>query len=374
MKAFLEQVADHLAASYGDEVSGLCIVLPNLRAGLFLRKFLAARLNRTIWSPNICSTEDFLTSVAGLRPVDPLRLLFKLYGVHKEIEQEKAQTFDEFISWAPQLLSDFDEADRYLADTRQLFSALTDVRAISVWNPENRELTDFEKQYLKFYSSLYVYYSRLVDELLEHKQAYPGLIYRMASLGIEKFSEKLPWRTVVFTGFNALTAAEEHVMNVLHRMGKAEFLWDADEYYLDDNAQEAGEFLRNNRKKWGGKEFRWVSNDISSGQKLIRITGVPNNTAQAGFAGELVKNIKTPDEKTAVVLLDEKLLIPLLYSLPEGKAEMNITMGLPLSQTPLSDLLELIFRLHLNREKFTAGRQGTGLFYFRDVLALLRHP
>jgi ATP-dependent helicase/nuclease subunit B len=374
MKAFLEQVADHIIASHGDDVSGLCIVLPNLRAGLFLRRFLAARLNKTIWSPNICSTEDFLTSVAGLRPADPLQLLFKLYGIHKDIEHEKAQPFDEFISWAPQLLGDFDEADRYLADTRQLFSALTDVRAISVWNPENRGLTDFEKQYLKFYNSLYDYYCRLVDDLLDHKQAYPGLIYRMASLGVEKFSEKLPWETVVFTGFNALTAAEEHVMEVLHHQGKAEFLWDADEYYMDDNSQEAGEFLRNHRKKWGGKEFRWVSNDIGSGPKSIRITGVPNNTAQAGFAGELVKNIKTPDEKTALVLQDEKLLIPLLYSLPAGNTEMNITMGLPLSQTPLSNLLELIFRLQLNREKFTAVRRGTGLFYFRDVLALLRHP
>ncbi len=374
MKAFLEQAADHLAASYGDDVSGLCIVLPNLRAGLFLRKFLAAKLNKTIWSPYICSTEEFLTSVAGLRPADPLQILFRLYGIHKEIEKEKAQPFEEFISWAPQLLSDFDEADRYLADTRQLFSALTDVRAISVWNPENRELTDFEKQYLKFYGSLYVYYSRLVDEMLEHKQAYPGLIFRMASLGIEKFSEKLPWKKVVFTGFNALSAAEKHVMDVLHRQGKAEFLWDADEYYLDDNAQEAGAFLRDNRKKWGGKEFNWVSDDIRSLPKTITITGVPNNTAQAGFSGELIKNIKTPDEKTAVVLQDEKLLIPLLYSLPAEGGEMNITMGLPLSQTPLSDLLELIFRLQLNREKFTSGRRGADLFYFRDVLALLRHP
>jgi CRISPR/Cas system-associated exonuclease Cas4 (RecB family) len=375
MGSFLEQSVDYLITTYGDEVSELCIVLPNLRAGLFLRKFLAARLNKTIWSPYICSTEDFLTSVAGLRMVDQLQLLFTLYGIHRDIEQEKAQAFEEFIQWAPQLLSDFDEVDRYLADARQLFSALTDTRAISVWNPENRPLTEFEKQYLKFYSSLYSYYSRLVDGLLEKKQAYTGLAYRMASLGIEKFCERLPWKKVVFIGFNALTAAEEKVMDELHRQGKAEFLWDADEYYLNDGAQEAGEALRHNRKKWGMKDFRWVSSGIAGEPKTIRITGVPNNTAQAGLAGELVKTFSPADEHTAVVLQDESLLIPLLYSLPSGAGEMNITMGLKLSQTPLSDLLELAFRMQLNRDKFTANRRnGAKLFYFRDVLSLLRHP
>jgi len=182
MSAFLKQTADYLVSEYRDDISKLCIVLPNLRAGLFLRKFLAERLKKTVWSPYICSTEEFLTRVAGLSAVDQLQLLFKLYDIHREIEQEKAQPFEEFIRWAPQLLNDFDEADRYLSDTRQLFSALTDTRAISAWNPENRPLTDFEKQYLRFYSSLYGYYSRLVDELLQHKQAYTGLIFRMASL------------------------------------------------------------------------------------------------------------------------------------------------------------------------------------------------
>ncbi|MCX6286341.1 MAG: PD-(D/E)XK nuclease family protein [Bacteroidetes bacterium] len=375
MSAFLEQTADYLVSAYGDELSKICIVLPNLRAGLFLRKFLAVRLNKTIWSPTICSTEDFLATIAGLRPVDQLQLLFKIYDIHRDIEQEKAQPFEDFIQWASQLLNDFDEVDRYLADARQLFSALTDTRAISLWNPENRELTDFEKQYLRFYNSLYFYYSRLVDDLLENKQAYPGLIYRMACLGIEKFSERLPWEKVVFIGFNALTAAEEKVMDYLHKQGKAEFLWDADAYYMNDQGNEAGEFLRHNRKKWGGKEFNWVSSDIAGVLKTIRITGVPNNTAQAGLAGDLVKTINTYDEHTAVVLQDENLLIPLLYSMPPEAGEMNITMGLPLSQTPLSDLIELVFRMQINRDKFTANHgKGTKLFYFRDVLALLRHP
>ena len=375
MAGFLDQTAAYLVSSYGEDISNICIVLPNLRAGLFLRKSLAGLLNRTIWAPVICSADDFMTTVSGLRPFDKQNLVFSLYNIHKEIEKEKAQPFEDFIQWAPQLLADFDEADRYLADTRQLFSALTDARAISVWNPENKPLTDFEKQYIRFYSSLYQYYSRLVDKLLARKQAWPGLISRMAAMGVEQFAENLPWKKVVFAGFNSITTSEEKVMDFLYKMGKAEFLWDADEYYLNDRSQEAGEFLRNNRKKWGGKEFSWISKGISSMPKNIRIAGLPNNTAQASFAGEIVGKEGTPDEHTAIVLLDESLLIPLLYALPDKAGEMNITMGLPLSQTPLASLFALLFRMQLNKDKFTANiRKGAKLFYYRDVLALLRHP
>ncbi|MEI6884421.1 MAG: PD-(D/E)XK nuclease family protein [Bacteroidota bacterium] len=375
MAAFLEQTAAYLVSSYGDDISDICIVLPNLRAGLFLRKSIAGLINKTIWAPAICSAEDFMTTVSGLKPFDKQNLVFSLYGIHQDLEKEKAQPFEDFIQWAPQLLADFDEADRYLADTRQLFAALTDARAITVWNPENRPLTDFEKQYIKFYNSLYHYYSRLVDQLLASRQAWPGLIFRMAALGIEQFSETLPWKKIVFAGFNAISASEEKVMDILHSKGQAEFLWDADEYYLNDYSQEAGEFMRYNRKKWGGREFRWVTKGIAALPMKISITGMPNNTAQASFAGEILRSSAAFDEHTAIVVLDENLLIPLLYSLPDKAGEMNITMGLPLSQTPLASLFGLLFRMQMNKDKFTANRKnGAKHFYYKDVLALLRHP
>jgi RecB family exonuclease len=291
------------------------------------------------------------------------------------MEGDKAQPFEDFIQWAPRLIGDFDEADRNLADARQLFSALNDSRAISLWNPDNRPLTDFEKQYLKFYNSLYRYYSSMIGTLLECKQAYPGLICRMASIGIEKFSERLPWEKVIFTGFNAVTAAEEKIMDFLYSVGKAQFLWDADAYYLNDKDQEAGDFLRKSLKKWGGKEFNWVATDLTRQPRHIYITGVPNNISQASLAGEIVKKLDAFDERSAIVLQDENLLIPLLYSLPENAGELNITMGLPLTQTPFADMLALVFRMHLNKEKFTQNRRNGGrLFYFRDVLSVLHHP
>ena len=93
------------------------------------------------------------------------------------------------------------------------------------------------------------------------------------------------------------------------------------------------------------------------------------------MAGVIVKSLKAFDERTALVFWMKAFSSRFLYSLPVDTGEMNIAMGLPLAQTPLSDMLNLVFRMHLNKEKFTVNhRNGTRLFYFGDVLAVLRHP
>ena len=78
-------------------------------------------------------------------------------------------------------------------------------------------------------------------------------------------------------------------MDFLYSQGKAEFLWDADAFYLNDHDHEAGEFLRHNLKKWGGKEFNWVTTDLTTKSKTIRITGVPNNTSSRIGRGDCEK-------------------------------------------------------------------------------------
>jgi hypothetical protein len=67
-----------------------------------------------------------------------------------------------------------------------------------------------------------------------------------------------------------------------------------------------------------------------------------------------------------VVLGDESLLNPLLNSIPETVTEVNITMGLPLSKTPLASLFAQFFRLYINKEA-----QG---WFHQPLLGFLSHP
>jgi len=378
MTPFLQQIATYIATEFRDGFDKVCIVLPNRRGGLFLRKYLAAEVGKATWAPSIFSIEDFIAEISGLQEVENIHLLFELYEVHREIEGAKAHPFEEFLRWAPQLINDFNDVDRYLADPEELFTTLTEARAISIWNLDNHPLTEFEKNYLHFYQSLFAYYDRLKNRLLIKNQAYQGLNFRHVAENIETFQNQLPWQHLLFAGFNALTKAEERIIDTLVKSGKASLRWDADHFYLDNKQQEAGDFLRGWMHTWPLKAQDQVSGDFAGSSKTIDIIGSPDPIGQVRYGSAILQELARngmDNEKTAVVLLDEGLLLPMLHAIPGEVGALNITAGLPLKQTPLAHLFETVFRLHLNMERFTGLSIGKkGKYYYRDVLKLLQHP
>ncbi|NQV03787.1 MAG: hypothetical protein HQ542_14145, partial [Bacteroidia bacterium] len=377
MPPFLFQTAQYIYKTYGENLSEVAIILPNRRAGLFLRKYLSGMLPGTSWAPTVFSIEEFITSVSGLNEVEQVHCLVELYKVHLDAEGEKAQPFDEFLNWGAQLLSDFNEIDRYLVDPATLFTYLDEVRAMTVWNPDNEPLTEFQQNYLKFYHSLLSYYSGLTKALLSRGEAYQGLIFRHAWQKLDQGEAEIPWKKVIFAGFNALTTSEEKIIDILVKRSDGELLWDADSYYLDDPKQEAGDYLRQWFQKWPEWSERWKYDDFKSGTKEIKVIGAPDLIGQVKLTGNLLQEWQHQqllNERTAVILPDEQLLLPLLNSLPEGIDAVNITMGLPLSQTPLADLLVLVYEMHHHAIRMTPGGKKPGRFYFRDVVKVLQHP
>lgn len=378
MIPFLQQTAQYISNTFQNDFEDLCIVLPNRRAGLFLRKYLGDAVGKVTWAPAMLSIEDFITSVSGLLEVDQMILIFELYEVHREIDGEKAQEFEEFVHWAPQLLSDFGELDRYLADPDELFSTLTEARAISLWNPNGQPLTEFEKEYLRFYQSLNIYYKKLSDRLLAKNQAYQGLIFRHVAENIDRETVNMAWKHVVFAGFNAMTKAEEKIVGTLRDRGMATLLWDADRYYISNEKQEAGDFLRNWLKKWPVKEPRWINNYFAEEPKRISIIGSPDPVGQAKYCGSLMKEFaiqNQANENTAVVLLDVSLLMPLLNSIPDEVTSLNITAGLPLNQTSLANFFDAVFNMHIHASRYKGQTSAKGYkFYYQDVLKLVQHP
>lgn len=378
MTRFLEKTADHLLEKYGDKITDLCIVLPNRRAGVFLQKYISKSVGKTIWSPAIFSIEDFLIQLSGIRICDPIQVLFELYEIHKQHEGQNAQIFDEFTSWAQQLIGDFNEIDSYLVDAKDLFSFLNEAKALSVWNLNTKPLTDFEKQYLRFFKSLSIYHEQLGIRLLCSNLAYPGLLFRKAAEKMGEIEGQLKWERIIFAGFNAMTKAEEVIVDGLISLGKAEILWDADAYYMEDEKQEAGFFLRQWKRKWKTQPFNWIEKDFATSSAEIKIIGVPYHVGQAKLCGELLSELliaEHPAEDTAVVMMDEQVLLPVLNSLPLMVKDLNITMGLPLRQTPVYDLFDTIFRMHENMTRFErSGTPGREMFYYRDILKVLQHP
>jgi RecB family exonuclease len=383
MEAFLDKLAKHLYSTHGDNFSRICLVFPSRRAGLFFKQYVSRIIDKPIWLPDIYALEDFVVHKSGLTLSDPLELIARLYKVYKSIEKDKAQPFSEFISWGNMLLSDFDEIDQYIADGEKVFQFLDEIKAMKHWNPDGKPLTPFEQDYLRFYNSLAPCYTLFREELLKHGEGYFGLAFDMLLKEIQNksFSE---WDSIVFAGFNALTAAEEKLFKHLIKYGKAELYWDADDYYIKDQRQEAGRFLREYIAGKTFGEIDWICDSLSTEEKSVSVIGVPGNVGQAKLAGELIRELikkKGTSDGIALVLVDEGLLLPVLNSIPSETGDFNVTMGFPLKQTPVFSLINIVLSMFANAQRFAqpipGAQAGSDLimrFYYKDIHRFLSHP
>ena len=111
-------------------------------------------------------------------------------------------------------------------------------------------------------------------------------------------------------------------------------------------------------------------------KKKIEVIGIPSGIGQAKQVCSILNELCKEDEmsaeealRTAVILPDEHLLIPVLNAIPEQIKRINVTMGYPLAGTPVASLMEYILALQKNI-RYVDRRP---VFYFRDVLPILNH-
>ena len=363
MNSFLKNIASDIYAEYNGDLSQICVVFPSRRAGLFFKRHLSEIANRPLFSPKILTINEFVSENANIQIEDPIHLLFNLYEIHQQIEREKAYTFSDFFSFGEMMIHDFSEIDLYLVDSNDIFNWLSDEKAISFWNPDGTPLTDFQKKYLHFYQSLHKYYSLFKESLLQKRKCYEGMVFRDIAENIEIVEQKLAYKKVFFCGFNALSNSEKTIFQYLERSGKASIIWDTDEYYMNNDIQEAGKFLRK-------YEILTPKSDYFHQPKTIHIIGVPENVLQAKVAGNILNELNTDSafEFSALVLADEELLVPALNSIPDNVTDVNITMGFPFTQSPVYDLVFGIFQLHIQKEK-----SGNKKYYYPFVEKILQN-
>ncbi|AWI25118.1 PD-(D/E)XK nuclease family protein [Flavobacterium pallidum] len=374
--AFLSRLASVILADYAENLTETTVILPNKRAKVFLVNELKEQAEQTVFSPNIISIEDFIQDIAAIRAIDPIELLFSFYDVYLSIAEKDPQPFEQFANWAKTLLQDFNEIDRYLLNPDHVLSYLKDIEDIKRWGVEPENKTTLLENYIDFWKLLPAYYHALYHHLLQKKIGYQGLIYREAVNNLSHFSESVANKKFLFAGFNALNAAEENIIQHLLSAGLARVFWDADRAFLDDAYHDAGLFLRRFKDNWNyykGHPFEWIWDNFSS-EKQIRVIGTPKTVGQAKIAGKLLENIMASNpesrwDKTALVLGEENLLIPVLHALPASTSALNITMGYSAKNNPAQILVSKFFKMHTN-----ALQRSSYVFYYKDVLDILTHP
>jgi hypothetical protein len=367
MTTFLRKTAHEILKDNHIPLEEKIIVLPNKRAGIFLSKALVDISGKPIISPEIITIQDFVSKYSPWEKMDWLELVFTFYQAYTHYYQsinkpKQIKDFDEFIKWAPIVLNDFEELDRFLLDPKKVFHYISEAKVLEKWNLENAN-SKFIHDFKDYFSSLYGLYKSLRNKLIEKKQAYTGMNYRYLAENITEIINKFSQNQIYFAGFNALTKAEEIIIDGLVSNNKAKIFWDTDDYYLQKNF-EAGKFLRNYKKK--SSEFNWTFNNYRE-EKNIEIINADGQMAQMKILSDILKKNQYSIDQTAVILNENTLLFPLLDSLPENIKSLNITLGIPVSDIPLIQIFNQINQLFIDIELY-------GKYKVEHILELLHSP
>ncbi len=366
MQPFLKQVSEKIYSNHRDELENVAIIIPNKRAAVYIQKYLSESIDQAFFSPKITTINDWINENTAEQILSQTELLFIFYKVYVNYEKEKAESFDEFLKWAKIILSDFDEIDRYLISPQKIFRDLKNIKDIDDWSFDSETLSEGQQLFLNLWDKLPKYYQLLNEVLCERQVVYQGKAYQNFS---NLCTLKNPDRYIhyYFIGFNAFSSAEKKIVIELKHKKLATTFFDVDQHYVNNSEHEAGHFYRKLKKEWKFKEE--VPLNINRIPKEIQIVETAQQVAQTKWAGTILESLSADEvDKTAIILADESLLIPLSRSLPLSIEKANITMGYPIKFSYLKSLVDTIFEFQSNALKFK-----TSNLYHKTVLQFLDH-
>ncbi len=383
MKSFLEYVAADLLQKYGTNLSRIAVVFPNKRASLFLNEHLARLAGKPIWSPAYITISDLFRSHSQRQVADPIQLVCELHQCFTQCTGID-ETLDHFYGWGQLLLSDFDDLDKNMASAEHVFANLRDIHEyddISYLTEEQRLVikkffsnfneehnSELKQRFLQLWSHILDIYLSFNARLSQQGLAYEGALYREVA---EREDLDFEYDTYLFIGFNMLQQVEQTLFRRMKQQGKARFYWDYDQYYL--HTYEAGYFIAQYLNDFPNE----LDNDNESiysnftRQKTITYISAPTENIQARYISSWLRqqNRIADNRRTAVVLCNENLLQTAIHCIPTEVEKVNITTGYPLSQTPITSLVNLLIDLQTN-----GYVTKTGCYRLRHVNRVLRHP
>ncbi|WP_442589507.1 PD-(D/E)XK nuclease family protein [Pedobacter sp. AW31-3R] len=413
MKAFLKEVAEDLVGRLGKDLHHAAIVFNNKRPVAYLQQHLAAAIGKPFWSPSFYTIQEFFSLSTDLQIADGFTQFFTLLQQYNHLlvqENAKAIHPDVFYPIARIILSDFAQIDNDLVDADKLFEELEDIAVIEKnfqhLSPEQQAFLEqfwtsfstgkqknYQEQFIRMWRRMPKLYHGFHEALRQNGQTTMAHVYRKLARGrAEKpgFIDAFEQGKLVFAGFNALSNAEAAIFKRWNEEEKALFYFDTDTYYMEDDTQEAGLFLRKNIQRLGLPNALGASRPlIKSLQKEIKVFKTQGQTAQAKILQkELEEDYPMLDAqdnagKIALILADESLLLPVLQTIPthyspevrqgqESVAQsvnLNVTMGYPLLASSIFGLADLWLTVQAQLAK---GKKDT--VYHKDVEAFLSHP
>lgn len=405
MTPFLKLVADDLYKKLEGNFQDTCIIFPNKRASLFFNEYLWTNSgDKTMWTPEYTSISELFTSLSEHTIGDSIYLIVKLWEVYIE-KMQPNKPLDQLYSLMETMLSDFQDIDNNMVEPSKLFLNIADLKEMtdfSFLEKEQREAIEqffgkfftegntnmlLKHQFKTLWNRLTEIYEAYQSALLNSQGAsmvYEGMLKRQVVESLtskdekvrKRIDERLTAKTYVMIGFNVLNKTELELFRYIKQNRDAKFYWDYDVAYTQGRGMthvtskyEAGMFILENIRQLGNEFEGMDVFDNMKKPKEISFIQSPTENAQTRYIDEWTKHHLKENEplrESAVILCNENLLQPVLHSIGEVST-INVTMGYPLSETPVYSLVQALTELQVH------GRTQSGTWRYKYVAAVLKH-
>ena len=364
--SFLQQTAQTIVAQNNwSALEHITLVLPSHRAGVVLKdeimRIQKAQGEKAIWAPNITTLTQLQDALSPLHAEDELVTIVRLYKHYLRVTNDPSNVMplDMFYGWGKQMIADFTNVDVSMEqdEVPNFFDNTIAAHELSEWHLDD-ELKErlqalirteedtrivsshsVQEQYEQLWKNLYALYTALREELLAEQKGYSGMRQRavIEQWETDTIQEQIAQQYYFFVGFNYLLPAELELMKRLRDANKASFFWDLVSDFSTN--KKAFSFAQQNSQILGS------SSSHRQWGKAKEVTAITcaSKEAQAQYVHQWLKeNYTAKGQKIGVVICDEAMLEPIIYTLPaitlpgeEQPAPINITKGYPLRNTDI---------------------------------------
>lgn len=387
---FLRDIAKDLLHRYGNNLSDVTMVFPGKRASLFMNQYLAEECDSPVWAPRYTTIDELVQQLSPYRKAETITSVCTLYSIYAQLLQGDAKPLDDFYAWGEIILSDFDDIDKHMAPADKVFRNAFDLHSISedylteeqeaalrefFKNFDRNDISELKERFLRLWQIMPDLYHGLRNELKQQGLLYPGAQYRdVAERTMNLFTENhdngsiIPFSSlgeipagqrgaICFAGFNILDESTQAIFNYFEKEYTTLFYWDYDRFYVDDKMCEAGFFMQKNLKSYPNALPAELFDNLRNIKDITYIATSTDN-AQSRYIPEWIsKNLTERENETAIILADEHQLGNVLHSIPENSPKcINVTMGFPLSDTPVFSFVSELLALYIDGYDTTTGK------------------
>jgi len=345
MGSFLEKVICEIDFNSID-LGSTCFILPNKRSSKVFKKLILENISRPVFAPIIESIDSLLKRISGLEEIEIGLGEHHLYNSFAKQYPSKLSLEIYNSAVGITFLKDSSEIEQNLLEVNKVMNDLIEINKIKSWGEKESNINKHQQ----FLTKLKQSYSDFKNSLLRLGKGTKGICYSEAVNNLEYFKEANIGITYFFVGLNALSKSEELIVKELLEHNESRIYWDIDSEFINTKNHSASYFIKKYRNEWqffSKNKFKWTCNDFNKIKK-INIVEADGFLAQAKELGKALSAVNIENNKTAIVLGDEKLIHPFLHSIPENISQETLNISVPINETGVKQVVKSLLDLKIS--------------------------